>query len=284
VKWKFEPLHRRGEHPTHNVTTLPSTQRTPFQLQGSLSRGLQPTMAPYGSSSTLDWNLSSIDPAHATGNARQVSRTMQAPKPCTGGETQARTFKVDRRAAIHAKMKRQHDERQRRRDEAIHPPHASPSRRRAMVETTARCRHMILFASLLSSLECMVRRVGQALRPLQGPRELHPGTAASHPLRACVQEETDGNSSESQRRQRKGRWGAEETCNHHKATQTALAPFCFAWRSRDSNRETEKRIRRTERGVLTRQRVRERRRRRWGRERTGGRGRETAVVRCWRNA
>lgn len=175
------------EHPTHNITTLPWTQRTPFQLQGSPSRGLQPTMAPYGSSSTLDRNLSSTDPAHATTtrNPRQVSTAMQAPKPNTGVETPARTFKVDRRAAIHGKMKRQHDERQRRRNEAIHPANPFPFRRRATIETTtAGRRHMILFASLLSSLECMVRRGGQALRPLQRRCELHPGTAASSPLRA----------------------------------------------------------------------------------------------------
>lgn len=84
-------------------------------------------MAPYGSSSTLDWNLSSIDPAHATRNAGQVSTAMQEPKPNTRWrDVGPVTIKVDRRAAIHGKMKRQHDERQRRRNEAIHPAQAFP--------------------------------------------------------------------------------------------------------------------------------------------------------------
>jgi hypothetical protein len=73
------------------------------------------------------------------------------------------TFKVDRRAAIHGEMKRQRDERYPRRTEAIHPAHAPLAR-----DKTARCRHVILFVSLLSSLGAMVRGEGQPLRlPLQ---------------------------------------------------------------------------------------------------------------------
>jgi hypothetical protein len=59
--------------------------------------------------------------------------------------------------------------------------------------------------------------------------------------------------------------------------------FCltiFAYTARDSNQETEKRIRG---GVLTRRRVGERRRGGRERKRDDGRERETAVVRCWWN-
>jgi hypothetical protein len=149
-------------------------------------------MAPCGSSSTLDWNLSSAHPAHATSNAHRVSVQAQPPKLNTGGAPPVHTFKVDCRAAIHGEVNRQRDERYPPRTEAIHSVHSPLAR-----DETASRRHVILFASLLRSLRRIVRGQGQPLRlPLQRC-ELFPSTAASRPLRACMQEKKAGNSSAS---------------------------------------------------------------------------------------
>jgi hypothetical protein len=128
---------------THSLTTLPSKQVTPFQLQGSPSREFQPAMAACGSSSTLDWNLSSAHPAHATSNANRVSVQAQPPKLNTGGAPPVHTFKVDCRAAIQGEVNRQRDERYPPRTEAIHSVHPPLAR-----DETARRRHVIFFASL----------------------------------------------------------------------------------------------------------------------------------------
>lgn len=116
-------------------------------------------MAPCGSSTTFDRNLSSAEPAPSTPKA-PIDQRHQNPKSSTTrskeekntGELAVPTFKVDRRAATADAVKRQRDDRAV--EQRTHLPHFH---RRAAA-------HMILLASLLSSLECMVRREGRPWR------------------------------------------------------------------------------------------------------------------------
>jgi len=209
---------------------------------------------------------------------------MQAPKPNTGVETPARTFKVDRRAAIHGEMKRQHDERQRRRrNEAIHPAHPFPVPQARDDRDGGRAPSHDRLREPLEQPGMHGQARGAGIAPaaattMRAPPPRHGSLTSASRLHA--------RGKTAQRRQKKGDGGAEETCNHHKAQskQRALAPFflfCltnFAYTARDSNQETEKRIRRIERegaytaarwGTETREREKERER-----ERTAGRGKQ----------
>ena len=189
-------------------------------------------------------------------------------------------------------MKRQHDERQRRRrNEAIHPAHPFPVPQARDDRDGGRAPSHDRLREPLEQpgMHGQARGAGiasAAATTMRAPPPRHGSLTSASRLHA--------RGKTAQRRQKKGDGGAEETCNHHKAKskQRALAPFFFVFpdefclhRTRFESRNRKEDSQDRARGCLHGGALGngdEGEREREG-EREDGREREAAVVRCCRN-